>query len=380
MVEKKIKVLIDALSARQGGGQTYIINLLRYVRVQCKLEILLLAPQSLRVSAGTPITRLPVGRWLENPFVRACWQRWVLPGYLRKYSPDVLFCPGGLIPRGVSDDVKVVTTFQNMLPFDEAATKKYPYGYQRFRIWILRRLMVKGMVRADLVIFISTYARSVVETLLKGQLKKTAIVPHGVAPEFMANLNSSPERPLWLPKEQYFLYVSTYDFYKAQIEVVRGFALYRGESGLEHKLVLVGPENRAYGSRLRKEVSRLGMENAVILAGVIPYAHLPALYHHALVNIFASEVENCPNILMEMMASGRPAVVSSRPPMPEFGGDAVYYFDPARPDQLAEKLKEIVEDQARMEFMGNRALERSRLYDWEHSARLTWEAITSLIR
>lgn len=379
MAEKKIKVLIDALSARQGGGQTYIINLLRYVPAQSNLEVLLLAPQSLQVSAGTSITRLPVGRWLENPFVRACWQWVVLPRYLRKYSPDVLFCPGGLISRGVSDDVKFVATFQNMLPFDEAATKKYPYGYQRFRIWLLRRLMVEGMVRADLVIFISNYARSVVETLLKGQLKKTAIIPHGVAPEFTANLGCSPERPLWLPKGQYFLYVSTYDFYKAQIEVVRGFALYREKSGLEQKLVLVGPENRAYGNRLRKEVCRLGMEDAVVLAGVIPYARLPAFYQNALVNIFASEVENCPNILMEIMASGRPAVVSSRPPMPEFGGDAVCYFDPARPEQLAEKLKEIVEDQAQMELMGNRALERSRLYDWEHSARLTWETITSLV-
>jgi glycosyltransferase involved in cell wall biosynthesis len=120
------------------------------------------------------------------------------------------------------------------------------------------------------------------------------------------------------------------------------------------------------------------MEKNIILVGSVPYANLPALYQYASVNIFASEVENCPNILLEMMASGRPAVVSNRPPMPEIGGDAVCYFDPSRPEDLAERLRELMKDRAQREFLGEKALERSRMYNWENSARLTWQAIASL--
>lgn len=376
---RKTRVLINALSARQGGGQTYLINLLRHIPLDGKIEVILLAPESLHLpDVAVEIMRLQTGRWLENPFVRACWQTFVLPRYLKRYAVDILFSPGGFIGRGFLNRVKTVVTFQNMLPFDERAPQKYPYGYERFRIWLLRRVLLGSMARVDLVLFISDYGRSVIERLLHGQLNKSVVIPHGVAQEFIADHNGSSERPSWLPQEEYFLYVSTYDFYKAQIEVARGFALYLEQSGLKQKLLLVGPQNRAYGDRLRREVARLGMEENIILVGSVPSADLPALYQHASVNIFASEVENCPNILLEMMASGRPAVVSNRAPMPEIGGDAVCYFDPSRPEDLAERLRELMKDRAQREFWGGKARERSRMYDWENSARLTWQAIASL--
>lgn len=375
MTEGKTRVLIDALSARQGGGQTYLINLLRDASIYGGVEVFLLAHESLALPAGIPITRLPVHRCLENPFVRACWQRLVLPMYLRRLSPDILFCPGGVISRGVPESVKVVVTFQNMLPFDLPATRKYPLGYQRLRIWLLRRLMMKDFERADLVICISNYARTVLDDVLKGPLCKTVVIPHGVACEFQASHQAALKRPAWLQDYEYFLYVSTYDFYKAQIEVVRGFAEFRKTHKRDYRLVLTGPENRAYGQRLRMEIARLGLGESVILSGPIPYGQLPALYRHAAINIFASEVENCPNILMEMMASGRPAVVSNRLPMPEFGGEAVCYFDPAKPSELADKLRLLLENKSQMETLGRLALERSKLFDWREAARFTWEAI-----
>ena len=378
MAEEKTRVLIDALSARQGGGQTYLVNLLRDASTYGDLEVFLLAPESLALSTGASVTRLPVHRCLENPFIRACWQWLVLPMYLRRFSPDILFCPGGVISRGVPESVKVAVTFQNMLPFDRAATHKYPLGYQRLRIWLLRRLMMKDFERADLVICISNYARTVLDDALKGRLRKTVVIPHGVACEFQASPSAALKRPAWLQGCEYFLYVSTYDFYKAQIEVVRGFAEFRKTSKRDYRLVLAGPENRAYGQRLRMEIACLGLGESVILSGPIPYGQLPALYRHAAINIFASEVENCPNILMEMMASGRPAVVSNRLPMLEFGGDAVCYFDPARPSELADRLTLLLEDTSHMETLGRLACERSRLFDWMRSARLTWEAISGI--
>ena len=39
--------------------------------------------------------------------------------------------------------------------------------------------------------------------------------------------------------------------------------------------------------------------------GAIPHDTLPAVYHHALISIFASESENCPNILLESLAASR---------------------------------------------------------------------------
>jgi glycosyltransferase involved in cell wall biosynthesis len=112
----------------------------------------------------------------------------------------------------------------------------------------------------------------------------------------------------------------------------------------------------------------------------MPYEALPTMYRHALINIFASESENCPNILLEALASGRPIVSSARPPMPEFGGNAVLYFEPRSPADLADKLASLLDEPQRMTDYGERGLEQSQLYRWETSAARTWEAIAQTVR
>jgi glycosyltransferase involved in cell wall biosynthesis len=172
--------------------------------------------------------------------------------------------------------------------------------------------------------------------------------------------------------------VSTLDFYKAQIEVIRGFELMRRLRPGPEMLILAGPENPAYGTLVREEIARLNLGDRVSLMGKLPYHDLPALYQNADVIIFASESENCPNILLESLAAGRPIVCSNRPPMPEFGGDAVVYFDPASPEDLAEKLLTIIDDPSARTRLGARAAQRASHYDWAIAGRATWEALRAL--
>jgi glycosyltransferase involved in cell wall biosynthesis len=61
--------------------------------------------------------------------------------------------------------------------------------------------------------------------------------------------------------------------------------------------------------------------------------------------------------------------------MPEFGGDGAIYFDPSSPDELAVKLVSVIDDPDRLREMSYRARERSLLYDWEQTARTTWDLI-----
>jgi len=102
---------------------------------------------------------------------------------------------------------------------------------------------------------------------------------------------------------------------------------------------------------------------------------MPAVYQHALLNIFASQCENCPNILLEALAAGRPVVVSNRPPMPEFAGDAAVYFDPQSPNELADVLASVLDDSAAMADLSAKAEKRAFLYDWKSTAMATWKAI-----
>ena len=111
------------------------------------------------------------------------------------------------------------------------------------------------------------------------------------------------------------------------------------------------------------------------MTGSMAHHALPSLYRHALINIFASECENCPNIMLEALASGRPLLASCREPMPEFGGDAAIYFDPSSPVELAEKLQSIIDDPVAHGRAIRQGTRRSLLYDGSKAAQRTWELI-----
>ena len=377
-----MKVLIDALSARQGGGQTYLLNLLNYLPTDIPLQIFLLASKRLALYRPDPrIRRLQIFWPTENPFLRVIWQRIALPQALRNLNVDVFFCPGGVISTKIPANCLTVTMFRNMLPFDQWQRVRYPFGYMRIRNWLLEISMLRSMTTADLVIFISNYARRVIESSAPGSIKQSVVIPHGVGGEFRRN-GGPLSRPDWLSHNNYLLYVSTVDIYKAQLEVVRAYAMLRQlRPSTQEKLLLVGPvNNSAYAKHLQLEIERSGLTNWVLMCGSVPYRDLPALYQNALVNIFASESENCPNILLESLAAGRPVLCSSLPPMPEFGGDAPLYFNPRVPEELARKLVSVLDNPARLETLGKRAAYRALEYDWRESADRTWTAIYNLTR
>jgi glycosyltransferase involved in cell wall biosynthesis len=369
----RFKVLINAFSARLGGGQTYLTNLLDFLSDDTPVEVFVLVPDSLRLPEDRAnIHRIHV-RWpVENPATRALWERIYLPRLVRELGADVLFCPGGIIGANIPRGCKSVTTFQNMIPFDSNQRRKYPLGYMRVRNWLLKRIMVRSMAKADRVICGSEFARQVIVKIAPALMAKTIVIPHGINSHFRGD---HLRRPEWLPGENYILYVSILDVYKAQLEVVRAYALLKQYRRTNEKLILAGPERQPYAQKVRDEIIRLGLEQDVFLAGSVEQDQLPALYQNALINIFASECENCPNIMLEALASGRPLLSSNRPPMPEFGGDAPIYFEPSSPEDLANKLLSIIDDPVRMGELSDKAAQRSLLYDWDRAWRATWDLI-----
>ncbi len=376
-----MKVLINAFSARRGGGQTYLINLLEFLPADFKAEIFILAPESLKLpKEKCNVKRINVNWPVDNPFLRVIWEKLWLPRLIKEIEADVLFCPGGVVSIQPPNGCKTVTMFRNMIPFDLTQRRKYSLGYMRIRNWILHKVMLRSMLQAELVIFISEYARKVVEANAGGPIQTGVVIHHGINSQFRVSSNVKLERPAWLPGEEYLLYVSLIDVYKAQIEVIQGFARLKQQRFTKEKLVLAGPENPAYGRKVRAEIERLGLDGDVIVVGSIPYEELPVVYHNALIIIFASESENCPNILLESLAAGRPVVTSSCPPMPEFGGDSVIYFDPTSPVDLANKLASIIDNPGRLSELSKSAYQRSLFYDWDVTASQTWGAIGKILQ
>lgn len=235
--------------------------------------------------------------------------------------------------------------------------------------------MLKSMGDADLTIFISDFARSVIEALRT--IPNPVTIPHGISEHFRERADK-PARPGAAPAERYILYVSRFDVYKHHDVVVEGFAALPKSLRDPYRLVFLGETNLPAAGPVRERLNTLGIADSVIIGGAVPYEELPAWYANADIILFASSCENCPNILLESLGSGRPILSSDVMPMPEFGGPGLGYFSPFDPQSVNKALRDVLESPEKAAAIAQAATQQSKRYDWAETARKTWQAILSL--
>ena len=370
-----MRIVVNALSATLGGGQTYLRNLFAHLPERDDVQVLVFAAPALKLPPH-PRVRVCHPRWpTANPLLRALWERFALPARLRREGAEVLFCPGGVVATRAPASCRVVTMFRNMIPFDAALMARMPWGLQRLRNLILRRVMLRSMAEADLTIFISAHARALIESQIR--IRHAVTIAHGIGEAFRTH-GKPLARPAAAPAGEYLLYVSRFDLYKHHAELVSAYAALPQGVRRKHPLLLLGETNLPDAAHVLRLVDELGVQQEVFIPGAVAHAELPAYYAQAHAVLFASSCENCPNILLESLGAGRPVLCSDVMPMPEFGGPGLIYFSPFDPASIAQALNTLLQDPQRAQEAAAAALQRSRAYDWARSASETWRHLFAL--
>lgn len=376
MTDKPVAILINAYSAKVGGGKTYIQNLLTRIPSE-KVNIYLYAPEDFFLPENPSLVRLKTFWPTNHPALRMVWEFFLLPFTIRKLGIDCLFVPGGVHVTQkwmLLKTVKIVTMFRNMIPFDSEKLGSESDLKEKILGSLRRWTMLATMSGADHVIFISKFAKSVIEKHIL--VKESSTIPHGITDQFLMSPNQVKPRPELPFSGEYFLYVSRFEFYKRHLQVVQAFELLPEDVKQKYKLLFVGGTDLPYGKQVLDYASQSPEAKQIVFLGHYPYSDLPALYQNAKINIFASICENCPNILLEAMGAGRPILSSDYQPMPEFGGDAIDYASPDQPKQMAVKVIEILNrSKSDEESIKKRLHARSAQFGWATTAEKTWELL-----
>jgi len=374
-----MNILMNAISARLGGGQTYIRNLISSESFENIDNIYVLKPADLVIPRNKLVKMLKVpDKAVNSPFFRVYWEKRNIGKLINDLGIDIYFCPGGSLnyvhPDNSKRPVKSVVIFQNMLPLDTRQVKKYGFSRMRLRNVILRHVFKRSMKNADLVIFLSQFARDKALELTRGKIRNYKLIPHGIEAPAESTASDLDHRTFTFP---YLLYVSTLDVYKSQIEVIQAFALLKKTGYPDLKLVLAGESYKPYRKKVEHEIAKLELTDHVVVTGLVEKETLMELYANAEINIFASQTENCPFILLEAMCMGKPVLSSNLPPMNEVAGDAVVYFDPRDPQELTDKIRDVLQHPEQFEKYVFKGKEKVREYNLELASRTTWEAIIS---
>ena len=107
-----------------------------------------------------------------------------------------------------------VTMFQNSLPFEYAERARFGYSLTNLRYRLLEFSQSRSFANASGVIFLTKYAKELVEGVTGKLPLTTTIIPHGVLPQFCHKPEEQRDISEYTKDEPYkFLYVSIVNFY-----------------------------------------------------------------------------------------------------------------------------------------------------------------------
>lgn len=125
---------------------------------------------------------------------------------------------------------------------------------------------------------------------------------------------------------------------------------------------------------------------AIRQAGITKYVHhvpisddqLIKLYHHAIGFVFPSQYEGFGIPVLEAFSCGCPCLLSHGGSLPEVGGDAALYFDPASADSMRMTIKMLLDNSELRKTMIERGFERAQLFSWQKAVDKTLSVYKSL--
>jgi len=145
-----------------------------------------------------------------------------------------------------------------------------------------------------------------------------------------------------------------------------------------YRFVLAG--GNGHGSEAVHEwVRRERLGQRILTPGYVTASELDSLYRAASVFLFPSFEEGFGIPVLEAMARGVPVVAAGTSSLPEVGGDAVLYADPHSVDEIAARVRQMVEDPGLQADLRQRGLARAQQFTWRRTAEETLGVYDELV-
>jgi len=140
---------------------------------------------------------------------------------------------------------------------------------------------------------------------------------------------------------------------------------------MELDLVIAGPPGRHHEQVFRLGESCSGRGGRVVLAGTLSDDDLSGLLKGAILAVIPSLYEGFCLPMVEAMACGVPAIVSSTSCFPEVSHNALAYFDPVSVEDMADKIESALCDVELRSRIREQGLKRATDFSWERCGRET---------
>jgi glycosyltransferase involved in cell wall biosynthesis len=121
--------------------------------------------------------------------------------------------------------------------------------------------------------------------------------------------------------------------------------------------------------------ARSAAPRGAIHVGYVSDSELRSLYETAACFVLPSLYEGFGLPALEAMACGCPVIAARAGSLPEVCGDAALYCDPRDPDEMAARIRMVLQEPGRQQELSELGLARARCFDWDRTAMALLDVI-----
>ena len=262
-----------------------------------------------------------------------------------------------------------------IVTFHDLQHHYYPEFFKAKEIHSRNSNYLRVTLDADRIIAISDHTKQTLLDNYNVPDDHVDVVPLGVDSEYkrIDDMDLLEREREFLGLSRPFLYYPAATWrHKNHANLLAAVDILKNSYHFDGDLVLTGVATSARDILL-KRIEELGLQDTVHVLGYLPYEKLPTIYNLARMMVFPSLFEGFGMPVLEAMACGCPVVCSNVTSIPEVGGTAVHYFDPSSPEEIADTIIKLWNDDEALLDLRAKGIERARLFSWERTARATLE-------
>ena len=290
----------------------------------------------------------------------------MLPG--RNFSHCVDYFKKG--PEAVLPDVDVFWTSaydlqrpknaRFIVTVHDVIIKAYPHGHSKRTIEEIDEKLKRVLSEADAIAADSCNTKSDLMRFYGTPDSKIHVIYPGV------NITNHESRIT--NHENYILFVGTLEPRKNVDGLIRAFDLLKKESGIRHRLYIVGMKGWMYEDIFRA-YEKSEFKKDIIFKGYVEEKELERLYQRASVFVYPSFYEGFGFPIVEAFCAGTPVVTSKTSSCGEIAGDSALLVDPKDHREIASSVKRLINDQDLRQELINKGIERAKEFTSTESAR-----------
>lgn len=319
------------------------------------INTLLLYGKDLHLTLYTPLKKNPLIKYNSGPVAIVhpnntffkifgfLWRTFHLKKQIEKDKLDIFHGLSNELPHNIHHShIKSVVTIHDLIFL------RYPKLYKPVDRYIYNKKFRYACRAADRIIAISEQTKQDIIEFYKIDGNKIDVVYQGCNPLFYNKWSTKPKQMLKekykLPNE-FLLTVGTIEKRKNLLTTVK--AIHEGK--IDMPLVVVGKLTK-YLEKVKEYTDKYSMQNIHIL-NYVPLEDLPGIYQLSCLFIYPSVFEGFGIPVLEALNSGVPVITTNYGCFKEAGGKAAVYINPENADEMANKIKEILNNTEKQKMM-----------------------------